>query len=103
MSYYKKLMKEKDPNKLHFNRIIWDKNRHILNVNTGPIDGSVIWDKMATWLAENLGGEAWPLHGVEGAWIMGSDTIDDWTLIGFNSEANMRRFQEEFPHCCRIP
>lgn len=98
MSYYKKLLDELGRQET---RLRWGNHRHILNVNTGPIDNSIIWDKMATWLAENLGGEAWPMHGVEGDWYMGADTVDDWTLIGFSSEANMQKFKDEFRQYCK--
>lgn len=63
-------------------RDVWSVTPWIVHVRTGAVNGDLSFEIM-NWCRDNLGREASPIHGRQGAWQRSCVTIDGWTDYGF--------------------
>lgn len=81
---------------------VWSSTPWMLNTKTGSMadpEGIVAWQRIRAWCENNIGDEAFPIHGRDGQWQFGGATVFGWTWVGFATEDQMRRFMAAFPEC----
>lgn len=77
-------------------RKVWSVTPFMVDCLTGgPNDDS--FRRIMQWCRDNIGAEAWPIHGREGEWQSGSATVFGWTWMGFRTEEQLDRFRVAFP------
>lgn len=74
---------------------VWSVTPWIIDCYTGSINDERMRE-MRGWLRENMGPQAFPIHGKAGDWQYGSATIQGWTWVGFATEEQLSRFVERF-------
>lgn len=74
---------------------VWSVTPWAVNVMTGNIEGED-YRRVREWCRDNLGAEAWPIHGRPGCWQFGSATVHGETFIGFETEEMLAQFQRQF-------
>lgn len=75
---------------------VWSVTPWMIDLFTGNIN-SDRERAIREWCRENIGPEAWPIHGRIGDWQLGSATIHGWTWIGFATKGQMQSFLSAFP------
>lgn len=76
---------------------VWAGTPFVVNVRTGSINSETEREIME-WCRENLGAEAWPIHGKPGVWQRGSATVHGETFMGFDTTETLATFADRFRH-----
>jgi hypothetical protein len=74
---------------------VWAVTPFVVNVRTGNINSEAERNVME-WCRDNLGNEAWPIHGRPGRWQRGSATVHGETFMGFDSAEALALFNARF-------
>lgn len=75
---------------------VWSVTPWMVDCYTGNI-GSTTERDIREWLYNNVGDQAFPIHGRGGDWQFGSATIHGWTWVGFSSKELLDEFLKAFP------
>lgn len=85
-----------DPERSALMRKVWSVTPHMINCYTGSIN-SDREREIRQWLYTNIGDQAYPIHGREGDWQLGSAVIYGWTFLGFSRKKLLDKFLQAFP------
>ena len=81
----------------HLMHKVWDGTPWMVDAFTGSPRTDDRYCEIMEWCRDNLGPEAWPLHGTQGNWYSGGSTVDGWTWVGFATEEMMLKFIDAWP------
>lgn len=89
-----------DPERGELVRKVWSVTPHMIDCYTDNIN-SERERAIRRWCYDNIGEQAYPIHGREGDWQFGGATIFGWTFLGFSSKELLDKFLEAFPDATR--